>query len=204
MRQKIPAGKSEQPTKRPALLDAIDLTVRAIEGRARLYRNLVVAVSAVLVLSILLSVLFHRWLPISGFVLLAPLTGGFLYFDSRLVRRWRARIVEMTSLRSLERATFQKTISGFRQLPPNTLKSMLSTLPASGEEGGHETPQPEKVIAGAEFDALERKNELKILRSTALLTGALICLIAGGFYRSLPLLATGGSLAILLLALGRR
>ena len=204
MPQKIPAGRPEQPTKRPVLLEAIDLTVRAIEGRARLYRDLVVAVSAVSMLSILLSILFHRWLLLTGLVLLAPLTGGFLFFDSRLVRRWRAGIVEMASLRSLDRTTFQKTISGFRQLPPNTLKSMLSTLPARGQESGHETPRAEEVIAGADFDALERKNELKILRSTGLLTGALVCLIAGGFYRSLPLLAFGGSLIMLLLAFGRR
>jgi hypothetical protein len=40
------------------LLDAIDISLSAIEGRARLYRNLVVAVSVVSVLSILMAVLF--------------------------------------------------------------------------------------------------------------------------------------------------
>jgi hypothetical protein len=203
MQQKIPAGKPNQPAETPVLLDAIDITVRTIEGRARLYRNLVVAVSAVSVLSILWAVLFRQWLALTGLVLLVPLTGGFLFFDSRLVRRWRGGIVEMARLRSLDRATFLKTISGFRHLPPNALKAMLSTIPPSGEESRQETPQQEQAIVGANFDALERKNELKILCSTGLLTGALVCLIAGAFYGSVALLVSGASLIILLLVFGR-
>ena len=203
MQQKIPANKTNQPANRPVLLDAIDITVRTIEGRARLYRNLVVAVSAVSVLSILLAVLFRQWLALAGLVLLVPLTGGFLFFDSRLVRRWRAGIVEMTRLRSLDRATFLKTISGFRHLPQNALKAMLSTIPPSGEEIRQETPQLKQAIVGPNFDALEWKNELKILCSTGLLTGALVCLIAGAFYGSVALLMSGASLIILLLVFGR-
>jgi hypothetical protein len=204
MQQKIPAGNPNQATNRPVLLDAIDVTVRAIEGRARLYRNLVVAVSAVSVLSILLTVLFRLWLPLAGFVILVPLTGGYLFFDIHLVRRWRTGIVEMVCLRSLDQPTFLKTISGLRQLPPTALKAMLSTLPPGSAEARQQAPQLEPVISDAHFDALERKNQLKILRSTGLLTGALVCLVAGAFYESLAMLAFGGSLLILLLALGRR
>ena len=72
MQQKMRAGKPNQPANRPVLPDAIDITVRTIEGRARLYRNLVVAVSAVSVLSILLAVLFRQWLALTGLVLLVP------------------------------------------------------------------------------------------------------------------------------------
>jgi hypothetical protein len=204
MQQKIPPGEPKQSANRPVLLDAIDITVRAIEDRARLYRNLVVAVSSVSVLSILLAVLFRHWIALTGFALLVPLTGGFLFFDCRLVRRWRAGIVEMARLRSLDVATFLKTISGFRHLPPNALKAMLSTIPASREESRQKTPQLEQANVGANFDALERKNELKILRSTGLLTGALVCLIAGAYYGSVALLVSGGSLLILLVAFGRR
>jgi hypothetical protein len=204
MHQKIPAIKPNQSTNRPVLLDAIDNTVHAIEDRARLYRNLVVSVSAVSVLSILFAVLFRQWIAFTGLVLLVPMTGGFLFFDSRFVRQWRAGIVEMERLRSLDSATFLKTISGFRYLPPNALKAMLSTLPPSREESRQGTPQLVQAIVGADFDALERKNELKILRSTSLLTGALVCLIAGAFYGSVALLVSGGSLIILLLAFRRR
>jgi hypothetical protein len=64
--------------------------------------------------------------------------------------------------------------------------------------------QPEQVTVGANFDALHRKNELKILCSTGLLTVALVCLIAGAFYCSLALLLSGGSLIILLGVFGRQ
>jgi hypothetical protein len=186
------------------LLDAIDTTVRTIEDRARLYRDLVVAVSVVSVLSILLSVLFHQWLALIGFVLLVPLTGGYLFLDSRLVRRWRAGIVEMTRLRSLDVVTFLKTISGFRHLPPNTLKAMLVTIPPGSEGSRQKDLQPEQAIMGTTFDAMDQKNELKILCSTGLLTVALGCLIAGTFFGSVALLLSGGSLIFLLAVFSRR
>jgi hypothetical protein len=204
MQQKMSADEPKQPTNRPVLLDAIDITLRTIEGRARLYRNLVVAVSGVSMLSIIIAVLCRQWIPFAGLVLLVPLTGGFLFLDSRLVRRWRAGIIEMARMRSLDVATFLKTISGFRHIPPKTLKAMLSTIPASLEESRYETLRPEETVVDANFDALDRKNELKILCSTGLLTVALVCLSAGAFYGSLALLLSGGSLIIVLGVFGRR
>jgi hypothetical protein len=199
-RSKSLSGELKQPTDKPVLLEAIEITIRTIEDRARLYRNLVMAVSVVSVLSILLSVLFRHWLPLIGLVLLVPLTGAYLFFDGRLVRRWRAGVVEMTRLRSLDVATFLKTISGFRHLPSNSLKAMLATLPFGGQEGR----QPEQALVGSTFDAIDHKNELKILCSTSLLTFALGCLIAGTFYGSAALLLSGGSLIVLLVVFGRR
>jgi hypothetical protein len=98
------------------LLDAVDIMIRAIEDRVRLYRNLVVAVSTLSVLSILLSALFRQWLALTGLLLLVPLTGGFLFLDSRLVRQLRAGIVEMARLRSLDRASVSRTFqkAGFQ------------------------------------------------------------------------------------------
>jgi hypothetical protein len=204
MHKKMSAHEPKNTTKRPVLLDAIDATFRTIEGRTKLYRNLVTAVGVVSVLSILSAVLFRQWIAIAGLVLLVPLTGGYLFIDSRLVRRWRAAITEMVRLRSLDVSTFLKTISGFRHLPPNALKAMLLTIPAQPEQVTEESSQPEETIADADFEAMERKTELKILRSTGLLTIALVCLTAGAFYGSVSLLLSGGSLIILLTVLGKR
>jgi hypothetical protein len=113
----------KHPTNRPALLDAIDITNRTIEARAGLYRNLVVAVCAVSVLSILVAVLFRQWMSLAGLVLLVPLTGGFLFLDSRLVRRWRAGIVEMGRSRSLDVTAFLK-----RRSPALTLMLWIGRL----------------------------------------------------------------------------
>jgi hypothetical protein len=58
---------------------------------------------------------------------------------------------------------------------------MHATMPPGRGEDRQETPQLKQSIVGANFDALERKNELKILCSTGLLTLGLVCLIAGAF-----------------------
>jgi hypothetical protein len=44
MQQKMSADEPKTLTNRPVLLDAIDTTLRIIQDRARLYRNLAVAV----------------------------------------------------------------------------------------------------------------------------------------------------------------
>ena len=44
-RQELSSGEPRQPTGKPVLLEAIDITLRTIEDRARLYRNLVAAMS---------------------------------------------------------------------------------------------------------------------------------------------------------------
>jgi hypothetical protein len=200
IQHKMCADQPKLPTNRPALLDAIEVTLRTIEERTGLYRILVVTVCAVAVLSIATAVIIRQWMSLAGLVLLVPLTGGFFFLDSRLVRRWRARIVEMERLRSLDLNAFRKTISGFRHLPPNALKAMLSTIPASRKENR----QSEEKIAGIDFDAMDQKTEFKTLYSTGLITTAFACLIGAAFYGSLALLLTGGILIIFLVVFKRR
>jgi hypothetical protein len=200
----MPASEPKQTTERPVLLDAIDITLRAIEERARLYRNLVVAVSAVSVLSILFAVFFRHWLALAGLIILVPLTGAYLVLDSRLLRLWRAGIVEMLRLRGLDVTAFSKTISGFRQVPPNSLNAMISTLPANPELTRRQVPRKEPGVVNDEFEALERKNAWRILLGTGFMTLALICLVSGAYFGSVALLLIGGSLAILVVALRRR
>jgi hypothetical protein len=202
MRQKSAVGEPKSAEK-PVFVDAIDITLRAIEDRARLYRNLVVAVNIVLMLSIVLAVLLRQWLFLAGLILLVPLTGGFLFFDSQLVQRWKTGILEMSRLRGLDVASFSKTISGFRHVPPNSLKAMLSMLPASPEGVGQQEPQPTAGVVNG-FKIRGRKNEQRILLGTGLFTLALACLVGGAHYRSIPLGLLGGSLAVVVVVFGRR
>jgi hypothetical protein len=66
MRQKSALGEPKQPTEKPVLADAIDMTLRTIEDRTKLYRNLIVAVSLVSMVSIVLAALFREWLLLAG------------------------------------------------------------------------------------------------------------------------------------------
>jgi len=204
MHEKSPPNEPKQGTDRPVLLDAIEVTLRTIEERARLYRNLVVAVSAVSVLSVLFAVFFRQWLALAGLIVLVPLTGAYLILDSRLLRLWRAGIVQMLRMRGLDVTAFSKTISGFRHVPPNSLNAMISTLPARPELTRQHVPRKEPGLVNDEFEALERKNAWRILLGTGFMTLALICLVSGVYFGSVTLLLIGGSLAILVVALRRR
>jgi hypothetical protein len=191
----------KQSTDKPALLEAIEITIRTIEGRARLYRDLVIAVSGVSILSVLSAVLFRHWLALAGLSLLVPLTGGFLFLDSRRLRGWRIQILEKSALRGLDLLTFRKTISGFRHLPTGSLQAMLSTIPS--KEDFAQRQRQERNVIGDEFDRWTRKHEWRILGATGLLTLALICLAGAAIYHSLTLLFWGAGMS-LLLALFRR
>jgi hypothetical protein len=118
-----------KPTSRPVLLEAIEVTISTFRNRAKLYRNLVMTVTAITAISILLTVLTRQLLVLVGLFLLVPLTGRYLFLDTQLVRRWVSTIIEMTRVRGLDAVTFAKTISGFRQLPPRALGAMLAMIP---------------------------------------------------------------------------
>jgi hypothetical protein len=200
--QKSISSEPRQPTDKPVLLEAINFTLRTIEDRSRLYRNLVVAVSIVSVLSVFSAALFRQWVALTGLLLLVPLTGGFLFFDSRRIRRWRAEIIEKSMMRGLDVAIFQKTIEGFRHLPAGSLQAMLSTL--SSDVNASQRQRQEQNDIGAEFDARTRKDEWRILRASTLLTLALVCLAGAAIYHSLILLLCGAGSIILFGFLKRR
>ena len=184
------------------LVDAIDITLRAIQHRTKLYRNLVACVGGVSLASLLLAAVLHQWRVLSGLIILVPLTGGFLFRDSRLVCRWRNGILEMARSRGLDVAMFRKTISGFRQLPPHSLQAMLSNMSTNSQAAPQQT-QPSEAALVDEYAAREQKDARRVLYATVLLTCALLCLAAGLSSGSVTLLLLGGSMGALVIALAR-
>ena len=173
-----------------ALSEAIDLTRATFEERGRLYRNLVVAVSLVSLASILTAILSWRGLPLAGLILLLPLTGAFLYLDMRRVSRWRELILGMSRMRGLDLALFPKTVRLLKDLPQESLQSLLATLPA--ESSGPSTE--EGPFAAGENARNDSQPDWKILATTAALTFAMAGVVAALHWRSpIPLLITGGS-----------
>ena len=192
----------KQPDDKPVLLDAIDTTVCAIQHRTKLYRDLVEWVCVVSLASFLAVAWLHRWLALAGLIMLVPLTGAFLFRDSRLVGRWRNGILEMVHLRGLDLAMFRKTMSTFRYLPPNSLQAMLSSLPSSCQETRQETPSLEPSLVD-EYEARQQKDTRRIFLGIGLLTFALICLAVGASLGSVTLLLLGGSMVALVAAVVR-
>lgn len=164
-----------QPTEKPVIVEALDLTFRTIEKRIKRYRNLVISVACVTVISALLAILCRQWLFVAGLILLVPLVGSFSVVDSQTVRRWRAEILKMSQKNNLDLQSFVKTTSELRKISPRTLADMLATI----------QPNPlDPKIAPESFDIAQRKSEKKAIASVVLLTAALICGAAGMAFQS--------------------
>jgi hypothetical protein len=174
----------------PIVLQAIELTSRAIRKRTKSYKALVVAVSLLTILSLLSATFLHQWIFLGGLIFLVPLIGGFFYFDSRTVRRWRREIFQMRDVRNLDLDFFLKTIGEVHRISPPTLKRMLSTINLDKQEGQN-------------FDEQQQKLERLTLVATILLTSGLICFVGAAYYRSIILLFCGIAFAVSLAMIRR-
>jgi Flp pilus assembly protein TadB len=172
-----------QSTEKPVIVEALDLTFRTIEKRIKRYRLLLISVVIVTAISSLLAIFYHEWLFTIGWILLVPLIGGFFYFDSRTVRRWRREIVQMRNVRNLDLDFFLKTIGELHRISPPMLKGMLSTIESNQQEDG-------------KFDERQQKIERLTLVATILLTAGLICFVGAAYYRSPMLLLCGIAFAL--------
>ena len=77
----------------PVLLEAINLTLRTIERRAWMYRNLVIAVSLTMIAPVLVAVLLRRWMALLGVLALPIHVRGYLFLDSRIPIGWRRDVL---------------------------------------------------------------------------------------------------------------
>jgi hypothetical protein len=111
-----------------AVKAAIDLTVRTIEQRARLYRNLAAAVSVFLVGSVVTTAVLRSWWPLTGLLLIVPATGGYLGWDARLVRRWMTTILSLEETNTTTLAWFSKALLSHPLVPKATVQGMLAQL----------------------------------------------------------------------------
>jgi hypothetical protein len=169
------------------MTEALNLTLRTIEKRMRNYRNLVIAVTALALLSFMCLALFRRLFFLYGFILLVPLVGGFFVIDTRTVRRWRSQILDKSRTGELDLELFLKTAGQLQRFSPSALQNMLSTVRAAQKLKGAEL---------AQFEEQQRKLEHRIVLVTLSVTLALTCLMGSILHRSLPILLCGIGFAI--------
>jgi len=113
---------------KPALLDAIDATLQTLERRAKHYRNLVVAVSLAMLVSIGTALFTWHALPLLGLASAVPLVAAFAYADARLVNRWIAAVHDLRDVRALDVDHFATTVRQLKYLPQAPLRAMLDAL----------------------------------------------------------------------------
>jgi predicted PurR-regulated permease PerM len=172
----------DQSTEKPVIVAALNITFRTIEKRIKRYRYLVISVVLVTSVSILLAILYRQWLFVAGMILLVPLVGTFSILDSRSVRCWRTKILDMSRNTDLNLELFLKTADELRRFSPAALQNMLSIV-----RSAHKLKSAEL----AQFDEEQRKLEHKIVVATLFMTLALSCLMGSIFFRSLPMLLCG-------------
>jgi hypothetical protein len=120
---------------------AIDDTVRLLEQRARVYRDLVVAVSLVGLTMFGWALLSLSLRPLGLLALLALLCLGFVWHDRRLLNGWRARLLADWTAGAIDFAALRGALLANPTLPKNTLAAMLDSLPDGGD------PSHERAIA---------------------------------------------------------
>ena len=110
---------------------AIDQTTKAIDTRAKYFRNLIVAVTMLCLSSLGWAIAARTLSPLSGLLLLFPLCSFFFLLDGSILDHWRSRLVEIWIQKNMDFKIFCDVISAVQGLPKNTLASMLATLPSS-------------------------------------------------------------------------
>jgi hypothetical protein len=109
---------------------ALKATTRTINSRTVLFRNLVITIVAVGLISVSWAVFQLSWRPLmAGFVLLVPLYGMFLCLDVRLIDHWQQQILQMWVQGHLDLKVFPEAMNTISTLPHSTLRGMLRTLP---------------------------------------------------------------------------
>ena len=168
---------------------AVRATHGTLERRARAYRAAASCASIVLVVPILIAAARLAWRPLLFVALLVPVVAIFLVIDSRTVRAWQQRILEMWIRDALKLSDLRATLQGMRHLPTGTVRAMLDRLPASERPA-----ELDQLIAAARSSlaagCLERaRREDRRAALSAIGATLLACaLAAAGSIRALALL----------------
>jgi len=109
---------------------ALENMKEAITKRAACFKNTVIIVSVIPIVSVIWAAIQRSWLPLTPVLFLIPVSSAFLYGDIRLVNLWQDQLLEMWIQGELEIDQFSEIILSIRMIPGNTARGMLGTLPA--------------------------------------------------------------------------
>lgn len=108
--------------------EAVQATLRTIELRARLYRNLVILVAALIVIPPVAGLVCRSWLPLVALIALPVCVGVHLVVDTLVVRRWSRHVQSLCTRDAVPTEEFVRTVRTLRNLPPSTTEGMLLVL----------------------------------------------------------------------------
>ncbi len=168
---------------------AIQATLTTIRNRARLYRNLVICVSVVVIGSPVAAAVFRSAFPLIVLSLLVPLVGTYFVLDSRYTGRWSKQVLELWSEGKLDPGVFSSTMRAHPYVPQGTLEGMLSALPVGYGEKRPARVSEERRRVLEQFQLLARRQERRTVLATLGFLCMLVCLGFSIQLRSAVLLA---------------
>lgn len=111
--------------------NAIDITLKAIEKRAKNYRNLIALVVMVGIGSISSAIVTWTLAPVAGLLFIFPVCGLFFFLDSIQLNKWRSTLLISWIREELDFWAFRDVIRVNPHLPKLTVQGMIETLPTS-------------------------------------------------------------------------
>jgi hypothetical protein len=174
--------------------DEITSLMQIITRRTKRFRNLVVVVAVCGLAVIITAAALFSWLPLWGLTMLIPLCAGYLYFDARLVNRWRQQVLAAWAGGRLKVEVFKTTVNSITTLPTQTVQGMLASLPDPPRHGSAASLRP------AEKEALARtiatinscQSDRTLLLTLATLVGLASAALASLIRHWLPLVGLVG------------
>lgn len=159
----------------------IERTVKAIERRARYYRNQVVAVALGIIAPVGWALGAGSASPLLALALLVPICGLFLAADHRILDDWRTDLFKAWARRDLDFTAFGDAIRANPALPRETAEAMLATLPIPRELASEQlmsTPTRRAIAAGLIARYGSHADAIGLKTATAGIAG---CALLGAF-----------------------
>jgi hypothetical protein len=127
----------------------IDTTLRCIERRARLYRRLVMLVSAILLATVAVAIFARAQYAIFALPLLFLCLGAYIVLDHAEVATWVRSITLLRRERRVDLRSLSEALRLNPTVPMVTVQGMLASVPASPDADYHVSYVRTIVGAGA-------------------------------------------------------
>jgi hypothetical protein len=130
-------------------------TVDALGRRLKGFRNLALAVSLVILLSLVGAIGLWSWRPLCGLSVVIPLCGAFWCRDATRVARWQARVLDLWCEDRLDLDVLAQTLLVTPGVPHQLVRGMLEALPTRSKGFARMTPDQREATTRT-MQALDR------------------------------------------------
>ena len=164
-----------------AYKSAIEYSAVTVQRRAVYFRNLIIVVALVTLISLVSAGVAWSTEPLAGTLLMIPVCGLFLILDERLVSHWRNELFGDWIRRELDFVALRVALTANHALPQNSIEGMLQTLPcvddlAFEQEISHGTRSGISLIAKS-LQSIQMHRLIRLVISYSVVSFVLIAAI---------------------------